>query len=419
MIKVLFQGWFEIPHSYAVCNCFQLVFLVKNFSHQIDFYIEEQSYYNPEWNNNRKWIYPQEYIDILTKLKKYTRNEKMDLVYRQTFPYNITEGGSELKNVPKCVFYTSEFRSIDANYFTTSLNSIPSDTYISKYLANTSNIHFLTPSTWSAHGMSKYIPEHNLASRQRVITHGVDTSLFKKDLSMRNAIRQKYNIKETDTLMINIGSMTRNKGIVLILQTMHILVHKANKTHYKLILKGTKDLYQSKLFMEIYFGEMEKQKFITRSEIDNLLNNHIIFIDNTISFGMINNLFNACDLYISPYLCEGFGLTMLEALSAGLRVLVPKTGSTVDYMSDLYMTSFGNKFIYYTESKVIESQPDKFENSIDINNLVNCVLNINFEDNSRHYTDLHMYIEKKYSWDTVSKQLYEYFNHIISVHASD
>ena len=42
-------------------------------------------------------------------------------------------------------------------------------------------------------------------------------------------------------------------------------------------------------------------------------------------------------LYISPYLAEGFGLTMLEALASGLRVLVPRTGSASDYIDPIYI----------------------------------------------------------------------------------
>ena len=37
-IKVLFEIWWQIPHSYAVTNCFQLVHLYKNFGDKIDFY---------------------------------------------------------------------------------------------------------------------------------------------------------------------------------------------------------------------------------------------------------------------------------------------------------------------------------------------------------------------------------------------
>ena len=44
----------------------------------------------------------------------------------------------------------------------------------------------------------------------------------------------------------------------LILQSLNILVNHLGKKHYKLLLKGTGDLYQSKSFLEIYFAELKK-----------------------------------------------------------------------------------------------------------------------------------------------------------------
>lgn len=411
-MRVLFESWFNIPHSYAICNCFQLVHLIKNFSDQIEFYMLEAPYFNPMWYNNKKLVYPKEYNDIISNIKVYN-GEPVDLIYRQTYPYNISVS-NENEHVPKCVFYTSEFATLDTNYFKVDNLSIDLvDDFVKEYLKKYSNIYFMAPSMWSAKGMKKYLPLQQESKRNRVVTHGVDTHIFKKDTSRRKETREKYNIKETDIVFINIGSMTRNKGIVLILQTLHLLVNKLNRKEYKLILKGTSDLYQSKLFLEFYFGEMQDKGVITSIEVQNLTTHHIIFMDKTLSYAGINHLFNACDLYISPYHCEGFGLTMLEAISAGLNVLVPITGSTKEYMQDIYNNG-GQDYITYISSYV-QNIAGRCENVIDVHTLVQTILRANFHapksDNT--YKKMHNYIENNYSWNAVSKMVFDYFKFIL------
>jgi len=212
--------------------------------------------------------------------------------------------------------------------------------------------------------------------------------------------------------------MTQNKGMFLILQTLNILVNHLGKTHYKLLLKGTGDLYNSKSFLEIYFSELMKAGVLDKERMDNLLTNHIIFTDKTLSYEKINDLFNAADLYLSPYIAEGFNLTSLEALSAGTPVVVPITGSTKEYMEDIFNNG-GKKFIYYVNSKVIDVGNEKKQNDIQIQDLLNCIVNNekdikNWSFREMEYDRMKQYINKKYSWDYVSELLYDYLKMIVN-----
>ena len=153
---------------------------------------------------------------------------------------------------------------------------------------------------------------------------------------------------------------------------------------------------------------------MTEAEKINLLTHHIIFDDTTISFTTLNDLYNACDLYVSPYLCEGFGLTMLEALATGLSVLVPRTGSTREYMADLDQHG-GHDLITYVDSTVTKIANDKMMNLISVDAVVNGILNATRSPPSAaQQQTVHMYIAQKYSWDSVSKLLFEYLNSLIS-----
>ena len=96
-LKLLVRGWTQIPHSYAIICCFQIIHLYLNYGpdgkikrNAIDIYIEEAPYFNPEWNNKKKWVYSEEYNNILKNLKVYN-NESIDIMYSVTYPYNINE----------------------------------------------------------------------------------------------------------------------------------------------------------------------------------------------------------------------------------------------------------------------------------------------------------------------------------------
>ena len=131
-------------------------------------------------------------------------------------------------------------------------------------------------------------------------------------------------------------------------------------------------------------------------------------------------MYNAADLYVSPYIAEGFNLCCLEALACGLNVLVPKTGSTKEYMLDIYNNG-GSEHIFYIDSEVIDVGDGKKQNNIDFMKLLHLIT-----DNETKIKDLKMlrcngnvplnmksYIRENYSWDKVADLLYDYFYWII------
>ena len=290
MISVLFEGWRLLQHSYGNVLAFLLVHLWKLYGpgkNQINFYVRECSYYDVNWKNKQKLVYSPEYNWILKNLKVYN-GEKVDIIYRQTFPYNIQPHDAQ-NETPICVFYTSEFAILNNSYFDFNPRQD-----ICNYLSKNRNIYFTSPSEWSSRGMVGYLDDKK---RNRIISHGVDTSIFYRhsNYSIRNQIRQKYGIRDTDILLINIGAMTMNKGIFLILEALYNLVVD-KKLPFKLLLKGTTDLYKSREFVDSYLLNMGRNS--------DKLREHIIFIDGTLNYSEINDLFNAADLYISPYLAE-------------------------------------------------------------------------------------------------------------------
>lgn len=416
--RILIEGWINIPHSYAIVNCLQLVHMIKmKDNYNIEFYVKEVEYYNPSWNNNKKLMFSDEYNQILTNLTQW-KGEEVDLIYRISFPYNVSIY-SDQKSIPTCVFFTSEFATLDVNYFKISCPNykIVDDNILERHIKNNKNLKFVTPSEWSLLGIKTYIKDDAQVKKNvKVIPHGVDTSIFYRNTNKRNLIRSKYGVKEDDILFMNIGSMTQNKGILEILVTMKVLVFDANIRNVKLLLKGTQDLYESQKFLESYLSSLIQKNIMTEKQSKDLVDNHIVFTDKTFTFTLLNDLYNAADVYLSPYLAEGFNLTVLEALTAGLHVIVSDHGSTEGYIGDILRNvESSSNVIHQIPVQVVEFDTKKM-NKINVMDIVNIIVkrihDFKNKQTDDDYKKLFDYIGKDYSWEAVSKQLCE---HMISL----
>lgn len=210
--------------------------------------------------------------------------------------------------------------------------------------------------------------------------------------------------------------MTSNKGIPQIIHALHIMINLMNLTHYKLLLKGSGDLYFPDHVLNYYFQSFKNDNIMTQKDID-VIQSHILITNETLSYSQINDLYNAADLYISPYIAEGFGLTMLEALASGLQILIPKTGSSKEYIEDIFNNGGGDEFITYVDSQVIVDPDGNCRNDIKLHHLINSITINEYKFKpglqSHNYLIMKNYIETEYSWYKVSTLLYEYFLDIL------
>ena len=327
--NLLFVGWFDIPHSYAIVNCNQLISLIKKYSSVYNFYRLDYPYpdiYKNKWNNlEQKKIYSEESYKLLSDLKPY-KGEKIDLIYSITYPYDVNL--MIHPSIPKVVFFTSEFTELNASYFNLNIKVLD-DALLGDYLESHKNVQFTSPSVWSKDSLKKYGRENTL------IPHGVDQDVFKIDKSNRQSIRDLYKFKDDDIVFLNLGSMTGNKGIIELFIAITVCICRLNMKHLKLVLKGINDLYQSEDFVVNYMKETIKQNVLKREEVDYVLENNVIFFNKTLSFKNLSDIYNACDVYISPYKAEGFNLTVLEALACGMDVIVSDNGSTKFFVDEI------------------------------------------------------------------------------------
>jgi glycosyltransferase involved in cell wall biosynthesis len=371
-----------VPHSYAIVNCFQLIHLKLKYGNKINMFIREPKYCCEFWVKTKS-VYSAEHTQVLNSINVWN-GENIDLIYSITYPYNIEP---TINNVPKCVFYTAEYARLANSHFE------PSDI---RFL-NNDNLWFTSPSAWSSAGLRELgIPD----IKNRVIPHGVDTSVFYK--TNTNELMKFYKFSDSDILLLhNSTSCATGKGTHLVLDMIHNIVNVAKRTEYKLIIKGLSDLYDIKRCINYNVGRLN----ITQDEINNLFKNNIVLITEAVSFERMNQIYNMCDLCVSPYLCEGFNLTPLEALATGTCVVVPRTGSTREYIEDIYSNG-GSEYIYYVNSRVIDHENGKV-NEIKIDDLISAVLS--FKKGEPNSTQMIEYIKQQYSWFKVADLLYEYF----------
>ena len=386
--NILFDGWLNVPHSYAIVNCFQLIHLKLKYGDKINMYIREPKYCCEFWVKGAS-VYSVDQTQVLNSIKVWN-GENIDLIYSITYPYNIEP---TTNNIPKCVFYTAEYsRLTDSHFEPPSINHLITN-------QNQNQLWFTCPSTWSSIGLRELgIPD----AKNRIIPHGVDTSVFYKTNTNNNEIRQHYKIKDSDILLLhNSTSCATGKGTHLVLAMMNYMVNVAKRTEYKLIIKGLSDLYDIKTCIARNLGYLR----ITQEEIDHMFTNHIIIITEAVSFERMNQIYNMCDLCISPYLCEGFNLTPLEALATGTCVVVPRTGSTKEYIEDIYANG-GSAYIHYVDSKIVDMELGKV-NEINVDDLIGVVLS--FHKRERDPAQMVQHINHEYSWHKVADLLYEYF----------
>lgn len=402
-MKVLIMGWSKIPHSYSIVNVFQMVHLYEKFFPEIKLYIQEQDYYRQEWSQKTsRTLYPESYYTILDSIEPWV-GQDIDLIYSITYPYNINSlkiqrNGQLSSPIPKCVFYTSEFGKLDPSYFTLATSGkIIDDDFIQEYIDKNKHIFFTSPSEWSSQGMKRYLV-NDTVNRNQIISHGVDTRIFNKipGNKTRNAIRKFYNVSKDDILLCNIGAMTRNKGIVQILQALKVLVIDKGLVKYKLLLKGMEDLYATRQFIDIYLKELN----LPKSLCDN-----IIFIDKTLSYTKLNEIYNSIDLYLSPYIAEGFNLVPLEVMSSGTKVILPRGGSTKEYSDAL--EQFG-----CIEFVKCQFDKESGQNVYSTNDIIDAILKGSGSKSFDHsyVTD---FIARNLSWNNAASQLKDYFQVII------
>lgn len=334
MKSLSIEGWRNLNHSYSIVNQWQLLHLVKC---KINLFHKDIKPYRDYWNEKRNFGgFNTEQIKIINNIPKPVKNERFDVVYRINFPLDFSESNSD--NL--FVFGTSEYGTIKNTFKGASL----------KEACCRDNLKIITPSNWSKIGFLRAgFKENNV----RVISHGVEPTVFYQSNHVEKSItRRQLGIKPDEFLLLNIGALTINKGIDLLLAAYILL--KPKYSNLRLLIKDSSNLYGRTLKnVVLEMSRDGKYQHLDFSKLED-----VVTISENLDIDKMNKIYNSSDAYISPYRAEGFNLPPLEAAACGVPIAVSLGGSTDDYFSDELGIQINSKKIFDEQSGIMQICPE-------------------------------------------------------------
>ena len=204
---------------------------------------------------------------------------------------------------------------------------------------------------------------------------GVNTLRFRKDLTAREKVRSELNINDNSIIFIFLGRLKKDKGIYELLAAFNTIVQTSPDAILLLV------------------GADEEKCIDKLSNYPNLILN-----GNVISYGFTNapeDLLNAADVYVLPTYREGFGLSILEASSTGLPVIVSDT--------------------YGVRDSIIDNETGLRCKTYDIDSLVKCMkyLYDNPTERKRLGDNGIKYVNEKFTTEIVCKAWFDYYKNVV------
>ncbi len=375
MESLCIEGCRNINHSYSLINQWQLLKLVNS---KFELFHKDIKPFRKYWSPKENFGgFNLEQMEIINKIPEPDINKKFDVVYRINFPLDISKSNSDRL----FVFGTSEYGTTKDFFVGSSL----------KEACSRDNLKIITPSNWSKVGFLKAgFKENNI----RVIPHGIEPSAFyKSDRFNKSITRKMLNIKPDDFVLLNIGALTENKGIDLLLAAYISL--KPKHKNLRLLIKDSSTLYGRTLKNVI--NRMTKDERFKHLDFSKL--NDVITISKNLDIEKMNRIYNSSDAYISPYYGEGFNLPPLEAAACGVPIVVTLGGSTDDYFSEKLGLQIKSKKIFNNDDGTIRVFPDFDSLIFCIETLINSS-KFGGKAGSR-------YVHKLFNWQKITNLLIE------------
>ena len=242
-------------------------------------------------------------------------------------------------------------------------------TYIELYLYSFSK-YILFSSKLEATCFCYYVKTHirsqSLIAKGRVTTDSYDISYFQKFFSNEELLKFKNPNRDIDLLFLS--RLTPIKGILIFLEAVADLCDDTTISKpFKIVIAGIPD----KDFLKKY--SIYKNKFKNKVNLD------VSYV------GMVSEkrkwelLFNSKN-FILPTLSDSFGIAIVEALSANVKIASTKMLGCAEYIDSLdeftYLDVTPYSIKKYITRLMKESFQKKFSNYSKIENLINSKLSI-------------------------------------------
>src|SRR6266567_732058 len=298
-MKLLVQGWRFIHHSYALVAQAHSVCLLRRGDVELRF--QDLPFLTPEWQPSRG-ILDADDERALAELRGPDGSFAPEATLRFARDFTPLPSGRVF------VFDTPEYRALRPGVMRK----------LRAGAGAADRVHMLVPSRWAAEGYLRFgiAPE-----RVHVVPHGVDPRVLHPDPLRRTETRQRLGVDESFVFM-SVGAMSQNKGIDLLLRAFARVAD--SHADARLVLKGADDLYVSRNSVQ---RALEALSTADREAAAS----RIVYLGDRRSARDMADLLRAADVYVAPYLAEGFNLPVLEAMACGVPVICTSGGATDDF----------------------------------------------------------------------------------------
>jgi glycosyltransferase involved in cell wall biosynthesis len=306
MKTVVVEGWRTSCHSYALVNQQQLLHLSED--PRLRLFHRDVPFFQHRWADLDSGLM-EAVKKRLAAIAPPPPRVCADVTYRISYPFRIHAGAGRV-----FVFATSEL------YRQLAGACVGSDGRPES--AEPGAVDIVTPSSWSRRA---FLRAGYAAERVHVIPHGIDSSLAAPlPATERTAFRRTLRLADDEFAFLNVSAMTWNKGIGPLVAAFAL--HRRSHPKSVLVLKGGDYLYGP-----VLHASLEEAVRLSAEVRDPALGKAIHYVSNNLPWEMISRLYRSADAYIAPYRAEGFNLPALEAMAAGLPVVVSRGGASDDF----------------------------------------------------------------------------------------
>jgi UDP-glucose:(heptosyl)LPS alpha-1,3-glucosyltransferase len=143
-----------------------------------------------------------------------------------------------------------------------------------------------------------------------VIPNGVDAKIFSRNDEDRIVLRKEYNLEEDDIILLFVGNEFLRKGLDVAIKALALLDNK----RIKLCVVGGADKAR-------YINLAKKLKVMDR----------LIFAGKSVE---VEKYYSMADIFVFPTKYEAFSLATLEALAAGLPLIISKVNGAKEVIQE-------------------------------------------------------------------------------------
>ena len=157
---------------------------------------------------------------------------------------------------------------------------------------------------------------------------------------------------------------------------------------------------------------------VTAEQLQHFLEHHVIYLGDVLWLADLNDLSNAADAYLSPYMYEAFNIPVLEAIAVGLPVFVSQNGSTEVFVDDIRANVAGAKdriiLIPSTLYVYTGFVGLAIHNEVLVSTIIDNLAELKRPVHKYYYLNLKRYLDTHFSWGSAAARLKQLMDQILA-----